>query len=682
MQNIASPRAPATRTVSSLVYYAFTPAMLWSVFGAKLTMSLLRDSSSLIAWGAFHIAFNYLVGARLLGALVAPAPHMVPAFRLAATFVNAGSVPLLLMGAVCRSAQLRADDTAYDRAVVYIFMYVSVWNVLFWSGGKSMMEVPPLATAPPSHANVHSSTAHGADDDARLLRAPGGGGGGVQVVDERSIVDVSPLTAPPDADVATSARADGLMAPPATRRRMWDVRTRAGRLAARAWAARGEVKTVLSKSLFTPPIVGLALGTLTGLWAPARRTLFTPDGWLSPFGDVITTVGTPAIPLSNLILGASLFAAIQDYLAQRRAARAAVGASPHGVDSTGVGGVRVADEQRDAHAMAVLVPQPPASSHDGSMAAELAALHGPRLPPPSVLAPTAGGSLRLRHVSDADAGAGADVWGAALEREASAASHYPGSPVEPHMQCGDDLDGGAIRSYSMRSRRGSRSSTGGGGGGGGSDSPSIVRSRSSAAAGPRARTFSRLALPSPVLAPCPNQMPPCLPTAAPGVQPFGSPSTRRAGGGGGGQPDAAVEAATADDGAGSTTGNVAAGANSAALAPGDTVQPVEPPIEVSMRTAVGMILVRLVICPALLMAIFVLGQTLGLVSRTSDPVLRLVVLVQSAAPSAQSVLLLCQLTGNTRAAKEMSMYYTMLYPASLLTLTIALVVSMAIVFGV
>jgi hypothetical protein len=107
---------------------------------------------------------------------------------------------------------------------------------------------------------------------------------------------------------------------------------------------------------------------------------------------------------------------------------------------------------------------------------------------------------------------------------------------------------------------------------------------------------------------------------------------------------------------------------------------------VSLRTAVALICGRLVLSPIILYALFALAEAaripfLAPGPGAQDAILRLVVLVESAAPSAQSVLLLCTATGNTRAAKDLSLIYIAMYPLSLITQTVGLAVAMAWVFA-
>jgi hypothetical protein len=95
------------------------------------------------------------------------------------------------------------------------------------------------------------------------------------------------------------------------------------------------------------------------------------------------------------------------------------------------------------------------------------------------------------------------------------------------------------------------------------------------------------------------------------------------------------------------------------------------------------VVTRLVICPIVLFSLFAAAEALQLpvLASSQDPVLRLLVLLESCSPSGQSVLLLCQLHGNTRAAKDLSLLYVAMYPLSLLTMTVALAVAMQMVFG-
>jgi hypothetical protein len=93
-----------------------------------------------------------------------------------------------------------------------------------------------------------------------------------------------------------------------------------------------------------------------------------------------------------------------------------------------------------------------------------------------------------------------------------------------------------------------------------------------------------------------------------------------------------------------------------------------------------------VLCPAVLFGLFIAAEALRVPvlapgAGAQDDVLRLLVLVEALSPSGQSILLLCQTTGHRRAAADLSLLYLLMYPLSLLTMTVGLAAAMAVVFG-
>lgn len=107
-------------------------------------------------------------------------------------------------------------------------------------------------------------------------------------------------------------------------------------------------------------------------------------------------------------------------------------------------------------------------------------------------------------------------------------------------------------------------------------------------------------------------------------------------------------------------------------------------VHAALRMGLLLIFTRLLICPALLFGLFALcraGAVPVLAPSNGDAVLSLLVLVEACAPSAQSVLLLCQMTGQVRAAKTLSIVFLVMYPVSLITMTFWISVAMALVFG-
>jgi hypothetical protein len=72
---------------------------------------------------------------------------------------------------------------------------------------------------------------------------------------------------------------------------------------------------------------------------------------------------------------------------------------------------------------------------------------------------------------------------------------------------------------------------------------------------------------------------------------------------------------------------------------------------------------RLLVCPALNFALFALAQAARVPLLTSDdPVLSLVVLVQSCMPSAQTLLVVLANVGDERGGRSISVLFIVMYP--------------------
>lgn len=122
----------------------------------------------------------------------------------------------------------------------------------------------------------------------------------------------------------------------------------------------------------------------------------------------------------------------------------------------------------------------------------------------------------------------------------------------------------------------------------------------------------------------------------------------------------------------------------------DAVPPATPhappyvaPHGVSWQSILVLAGTRLVLCPALLFAMFAWAESAGVPILTKpgqDPVLRLVILLEAASPCAQTVLLLAETVSASQAARDMSITFLFIYPASLLSMTAFLALAMAMVF--
>ena len=105
-------------------------------------------------------------------------------------------------------------------------------------------------------------------------------------------------------------------------------------------------------------------------------------------------------------------------------------------------------------------------------------------------------------------------------------------------------------------------------------------------------------------------------------------------------------------------------------------------IPISLRTAGTLFLVRLVIAPAVCFLTYVTAQSLKLPVVCADSVdanAQLVVLIEAAMPSAQTILMLINFVGNEAAAKSAALLFVAQYPLALISTTAFIALALSIV---
>jgi predicted permease len=89
----------------------------------------------------------------------------------------------------------------------------------------------------------------------------------------------------------------------------------------------------------------------------------------------------------------------------------------------------------------------------------------------------------------------------------------------------------------------------------------------------------------------------------------------------------------------------------------------------SVHTTAVLIAARLLLCPALCFALFYAAQSWGVpVLACSDPMLTIVVLLQAAMPSAQTLLVVASNVGNEGVGRALSLVFLIMYPCACLAL--------------
>jgi len=147
-------------------------------------------------------------------------------------------------------------------------------------------------------------------------------------------------------------------------------------------------------------------------------------------------------------------------------------------------------------------------------------------------------------------------------------------------------------------------------------------------------------------------------------------ASAEAGAGGDAREAAAAASAAADSGAGAAPAVfafVAAGAGAGA----------PPPSRLGLSTMATIIALRLVVCPALCLSLFWAAQVARVpLLASDDPVLTLVVCVQAAMPTAQTLLVVLSNVGDERGGKALSLLFIVQYPLACIALVPWLMVAL------
>jgi hypothetical protein len=99
----------------------------------------------------------------------------------------------------------------------------------------------------------------------------------------------------------------------------------------------------------------------------------------------------------------------------------------------------------------------------------------------------------------------------------------------------------------------------------------------------------------------------------------------------------------------------------------------------SARTMTWVVLLRLCVSPAICFLLFFAAQRAGVpVLSSADPVLSLVILLQAAMPSAQTMLIVASNVGNESLGRAFALLYMVLYPIATLTLVPWIMLAMSL----
>ena len=255
----------ATKAFSKCFVHAFLPCLLATRVAATMD-STGKLGIAVYLWAAAVaiVAAGWAVGS-LLRALARPPPHFSDPFVVAVWNSNSNSLPIALATSLCYAA-FPDDPGAEHEAVSLLALYAVAYQPVVWffaprafarasAAAAASSEKPSRALALVANAS-HTAAAAAADDS-----------GG-------------------DVTNARVSRARGLY----------------------AFACR---------RLLTPPVVGVLLGLICGLVPALRSVLIDQDGALHFVWRGLSSLGSAAVPVSMVVLGANL--------ASGRAAAAALG---------------------------------------------------------------------------------------------------------------------------------------------------------------------------------------------------------------------------------------------------------------------------------------------------------------------------------------------------------------------
>jgi predicted permease len=277
-----APYLPA-KVVSVVARFSFsilTISLVYSTTAIAVSPQTIGDYSFVFG-GAFGVISISYVTATILGYLFGiQNPRDFAALRIAASFPNIVSLPILIFPSLCEYEvvydRLLADDVDVqvdDRqeqcvalANTMIFIYFFAYSLMFWSfGAPQLMEAATLSSSSRMSDRTTPAEGEGDDDD---------------------VVDSEAISASVDPSTERVASADADERPKAT---FWQ-------------GAYQAVYKVVSSAGF----LAMAAGFLTGCIPPLQQALFDEGGPLRFLGSSVETLGKASSPMSTLIAAAAL----------------------------------------------------------------------------------------------------------------------------------------------------------------------------------------------------------------------------------------------------------------------------------------------------------------------------------------------------------------------------------------
>ncbi|CAM9653554.1 unnamed protein product [Ascophyllum nodosum] len=292
------------RTASRMCTLLFQPALMVASIGSTLTLSSLQDSWQLAIGASFTILMSFAT-AWLFGRVFLR-PHARRDFlpvQLAIAFPNAGAVPLLMMDSLCQQDTVSSDfkgdsEECLRSATAMIFIYLVVWQLLFYSWGFYALENNrTLELTLSGHQSMDSSggSTRTVDDEEQKDNTPGTQLMPLRV--PRTSKEWSPLLkkqAVPSNDPEANGGEDITIA----------VRERETPSVDEKWVARFYyARKVMASPNNLAVVVGIAISAIPSL----QNMLFNnPRAALWPLGAAVETLGTPTVAVSMVVMAGSL----------------------------------------------------------------------------------------------------------------------------------------------------------------------------------------------------------------------------------------------------------------------------------------------------------------------------------------------------------------------------------------
>jgi predicted permease len=320
--------------MSRATNYLFLPALICSSLGAQISSSKMRQFAPLLIANVMIHLLCYLFA--LVAEKVLPVePRLWKGLKVAMTFQNAGSLPLLLMEAICEQPLVadEFDDSkqCFETATSIIFVFLIPFHLFFYCWGfwklgeASDLEIAEVRRGLPPRGHIVTTSVHQipstlaaemkrqlsysvasssalmsaghgqmpqSDADAANAAISGQRGGVGQIEEGEGVVEVSFRVATPSSEDGCEREIEVNFSPPAIRPP-----------AIQKPGLRGQLLRLIQ----SPANVAVVVGVIIGLIPWLQNALFYQSSSpLRPLGGAMQTIGLPAVPLNTLIMAASL----------------------------------------------------------------------------------------------------------------------------------------------------------------------------------------------------------------------------------------------------------------------------------------------------------------------------------------------------------------------------------------